>query len=39
MSNNEMYKVFKEWNEGELKSYLIEITRDILNYKDEKRNM
>ena len=30
-----MYEVFKEWNEGELKSYLIEITRDILNYKDE----
>lgn len=30
----EMYNVFKEWNEGELNSYLIEITRDILNYKD-----
>jgi 6-phosphogluconate dehydrogenase len=37
MSNKEMYEVFKEWNEGELKSYLIEITRDILNYKDEKK--
>jgi 6-phosphogluconate dehydrogenase len=36
MSNKEMYKVFKEWNEGELSSYLIEITRDILNYKDAK---
>lgn len=36
MSNEEMYKVFKEWNEGELNSYLIEITRDILAYKDEK---
>jgi 6-phosphogluconate dehydrogenase len=37
MSNKEMYEVFKEWNEGELSSYLIEITRDILNYKDEKK--
>jgi len=34
LSYDEMYKVFKEWNEGELDSYLIEITRDILNYKD-----
>ena len=36
MSAQEMHKVFKEWNEGELGSYLIEITRDILGYKDEK---
>lgn len=35
MSYEEMYQTFKEWNEGELGSYLIEITRDILNYKDE----
>ena len=35
MSHNEMHKVFKEWNEGELDSYLIEITRDILDFKDE----
>ncbi len=35
MSNQEMHEVFKEWNEGELDSYLIEITRDILSYKDE----
>ncbi len=35
MSNQEMHEVFKEWNEGELDSYLIEITRDILGYKDE----
>jgi 6-phosphogluconate dehydrogenase len=34
LSYDEMYNVFKEWNEGELDSYLIEITRDILNYKD-----
>lgn len=31
---DEMYQVFKEWNEGELNSYLIEITRDILNYRE-----
>jgi len=35
MTNDQMYEVFKEWNEGELDSYLIEITRDILGYKDE----
>ncbi|NLO40583.1 MAG: decarboxylating NADP(+)-dependent phosphogluconate dehydrogenase [Ruminiclostridium sp.] len=35
MSADEMHEVFKEWNEGELSSYLIEITRDILAYKDE----
>ncbi|MEI6564014.1 MAG: decarboxylating NADP(+)-dependent phosphogluconate dehydrogenase [bacterium] len=36
MTNAEMHQVFAEWNEGELDSYLIEITRDILGYKDEK---
>lgn len=34
MSADEMHLVFKEWNEGDLNSYLIEITRDILAYKD-----
>lgn len=34
MKPDEMHLVFKEWNEGELNSYLIEITRDILAYKD-----
>jgi 6-phosphogluconate dehydrogenase len=29
-----MAAVFDEWNKGELNSYLIEITRDILRYKD-----
>ena len=28
-------QVFAEWNKGELDSYLIEITRDILAYKDK----
>jgi 6-phosphogluconate dehydrogenase len=31
---DEMHQVFAEWNQGELNSYLIEITRDILAYKD-----
>ncbi|WP_436416395.1 decarboxylating NADP(+)-dependent phosphogluconate dehydrogenase [Petrimonas sp.] len=31
----EQHEVFKKWNEGKLDSYLIEITRDILAYKDE----
>lgn len=35
MSTDEMHEVFKEWNEGELDSYLVEITRDILAYKEE----
>lgn len=34
MTADEMHLVFKEWNKGELDSYLIEITRDILKYKD-----
>ena len=35
MSCDEMHDVFAEWNRGELKSYLIEITADILAYKDK----
>ena len=35
MSAEEMHAVFAAWNETELDSYLIEITRDILGYKDE----
>ncbi|NND05351.1 MAG: decarboxylating NADP(+)-dependent phosphogluconate dehydrogenase, partial [Saprospiraceae bacterium] len=35
MSTDEMHEVFKEWNEGDLDSYLIEITRDILGYKED----
>ncbi len=36
MSNQEMHDVFERWNEGDLDSYLIEITRDILAVKDEE---
>jgi 6-phosphogluconate dehydrogenase len=35
MSNQEMHKVFEKWNTGVLDSYLVEITRDILGFKDE----
>ncbi len=35
MSDDEMHEVFAEWMEGDLNSYLVEITRDILAYKDE----
>ncbi len=34
MTPDEMHEVFAEWNEAELDSYLIEITRDILAFKD-----
>ncbi len=35
MSHDEMQKAFSEWNKGELDSYLIEITADILAYRDK----
>ncbi|REJ93926.1 MAG: phosphogluconate dehydrogenase (NADP(+)-dependent, decarboxylating) [Planctomycetota bacterium] len=34
LSNADLHEVFAEWNEGELESYLIEITRDIFTVKD-----
>jgi len=34
MSYDEMHEVFAEWNQGVLDSYLIEITRDILAFKE-----
>jgi 6-phosphogluconate dehydrogenase len=34
LTADEMHAVFAEWNKGELDSYLIEITRDILGTKD-----
>ena len=34
MTYDEMHETFKAWNETELDSYLIEITRDILAHKD-----
>ena len=35
MSADEMHEVLAEWNKGDLDSYLIEISRDILGKKDE----
>jgi len=32
---DEMHRIFAGWNEGKLDSYLIEITRDILGFRDE----
>ncbi len=34
LSNDEMYDVFDKWNDSELQSYLIEISRDIFSVKD-----
>ena len=34
MTDDEMHEVFARWNESELDSYLIQITRDILAHKD-----
>ena len=34
MNAGQMHDVFAEWNKSELNSYLIEITRDILAFKD-----
>ena len=36
MTNEEMHETFAEWNKGDLDSYLIEITRDILAKKDDE---
>ena len=38
MSADEMHEIFAEWNKTELDSYLIEITANILAYKDEDGN-
>ncbi|MBQ8511142.1 MAG: decarboxylating NADP(+)-dependent phosphogluconate dehydrogenase [Clostridia bacterium] len=35
MTADEMHEVFADWNKGELDSYLISITADILTRKDE----
>lgn len=35
MSPDEMAEVFKEWNKTELDSFLIEISTDILAFKDK----
>jgi 6-phosphogluconate dehydrogenase len=34
LTNDDLYDVFQRWHEGELNSYLIEITRDIFSVRD-----
>ena len=36
LTNDELHKVYKTWNEGELQSFLVEITRDIFLQPDDK---
>ncbi|MEM9586465.1 MAG: decarboxylating NADP(+)-dependent phosphogluconate dehydrogenase, partial [Planctomycetota bacterium] len=36
LSNDELYDVFETWNQGNLQSYLIEISRDIFSVKDDQ---
>lgn len=36
LSQKEMAETFTDWNKGELDSFLIEITADILKYQDDK---
>ena len=36
LNNKEIHNVFAKWNEGELNSYLIEITSDIFDKKDDE---
>ena len=35
-SNEQIYKVFEDWNNGRLQSFLMEVTRDIFAFKDDK---
>ncbi|RXM38429.1 phosphogluconate dehydrogenase (NADP(+)-dependent, decarboxylating) [Chryseobacterium sp. CH21] len=34
LNNDQLYQVFRDWNNGEMNSFLIEITRDIFTQKD-----
>lgn len=38
LSNDEMHKIFKQWNEGELQSFLVQITADVFLQKDDASN-
>jgi 6-phosphogluconate dehydrogenase len=37
LGNDELHTIFKEWNDAELKSFLIEITAQIFLQKDEQK--
>ncbi len=36
LDNDQLYEVFEKWNQGDLQSYLIEISRDIFSVKDDQ---
>ncbi len=36
LNADQMHSIFSKWNKGPLNSYLIEITRDIMAYRDEE---
>src|ERR1700733_13245284 len=36
LDNDELHKIYKNWNDGELQSFLVEITRDIFLKVDDK---
>jgi 6-phosphogluconate dehydrogenase len=36
LDDDELSRIYKNWNEGELQSFLVEITRDIFLKKDDK---
>lgn len=38
LNNQQLYEVFKDWNNGEMNSFLIEITRDIFQQKDDLKD-
>ncbi|HTQ65139.1 MAG TPA: NADP-dependent phosphogluconate dehydrogenase [Puia sp.] len=38
LNNDELHKVYKNWNDGELQSYLVEITKNIFLQLDDKSN-
>ncbi len=38
LNNDELHKVYRNWNDGELQSFLIEITKNIFLKQDDKTN-
>jgi 6-phosphogluconate dehydrogenase len=39
LNDDELHNVFYEWNQGELESFLLEITHQIFRYVDEKTGL
>jgi 6-phosphogluconate dehydrogenase len=38
LNGEQIHRIFKQWNEGRLQSFLVEITRDIFGYKEPGAN-